>query len=206
MNLIFENVPEEEPDNRSVTRRKNKMKGIHSFGFALALVAVFVFGLYWGRNPIPEQGIQAAASDRAGRLVLATGYVAPDLEAVYCLDQLTGRLSAGVLSRKDGSFQGLYERNINSDLAEVLRQENVTTPLTVTPQYTMVTGEANMENRGASLWKVAKSVVYIAEVNTGMLLVYTIPWQQSLHASDQPETALLEPWTAKQFQPGILRE
>jgi len=137
--------------------------------------------------------------------VLATGYVAPDTEAVYCLDQLTGRLSAGVLSRKDGRFQGLYERNINSDLAEVLRQKGVTTPLSVAPQYTMVTGEVYTENRGASLWKVAKSVVYIAEVNTGMLLVYTIPWQQSLYGADQQETAHLELWTAEQFQPGILK-
>ncbi len=181
------------------------MKGIISFGFGWLLVAVVLLGMFWGRTPIPEQGIQAAASDRSGRLVLATGYVAPDVEAVYCLDQLTGRLSAGVLSRKDGKFQGLYERNLNSDLAEVLRQKNVTTPLSVAPQYTMVTGEIDTEKRGASLWRVAKSVVYVAEVNTGMLLVYTVPWQQSLYGADQPETALLELWTAEQFQPGILK-
>ena len=181
------------------------MKGFHSFGVVLVLIAVLAFGLFLGKRSVPERGIQAAASDRAGRLVLATGYVAPDMEAVYCLDQLTGRLSAGVLSRKDGKFQVLYERNINSDLAEVLRQRNVTTPLSVAPQYTMVTGEVNTENRGASLWQVAKSVVYIAEVNTGMLLVYTVPWQRSIHAADQPETALLELWTAEQFQPGILK-
>ena len=181
------------------------MKRFHSFGFALVLITALTFGLFCAKKSVPERSIQAAASDRAGRLVLATGYVAPDMEAVYCLDQLTGRLSAGVLSRKDGKFQGLYERNINSDLAEVLRMKNVTTPLSVAPQYTMVTGEVNTENRGASLWQVAKSVVYIAEVNTGMLLVYTIPWQRSLHAGDQPETALLELWTAEQFQPGILK-
>ena len=180
------------------------MKGIPSFGVALIL-AVFALGLFWGKSRLPEQGIAAAASDRSGRLVLATGYVAPDTEAVYCLDQMTGRLSAGVLSRKEGRFQGLYERNINSDLAEVLRLKGVTTPLSVAPQYTMVTGEIDTENRGASLWKVAKSVVYIAEANTGMLLVYTIPWQPSLHGGDQPETAFLELWTAEQFQPGILK-
>jgi len=181
------------------------MKGLHTFGFALVLIVVFALGLFWGKNPVPEQGIQAAASDRSGRLVLATGYVAPDTEAVYCLDQLTGRLSAGVLSRKEGRFQGLYERNINSDLANVLRLKGITTPLSVAPQYAMVTGEVYTENRGASLWKVAKSVVYIAEVNTGMLLVYTIPWQPSLHGGDQSETAILELWTAEQFQSGILQ-
>ena len=181
------------------------MKGIHSFGFALILLAMLALGLFLGKNLIPEQGVGAAATDRSGRLILATGYVAPDTEAVYCLDQLTGRLSAGVLSRRDGRFQGLYERNINGDLAEVLRLKGITTPLSVAPQYTMVTGEVDTEIRGASLWKVAKSVVYIAEVNTGMLLVYTIPWQPSLHSGDQPETALLELWTAEQFQPGTLR-
>ncbi|MCL2304889.1 MAG: hypothetical protein FWC43_06050 [Planctomycetaceae bacterium] len=181
------------------------MKKIHSYGFALLLFAMLAFGLFLGRHPVPERNIQAAASDRSGRLILATGYVAPDVEAVYCLDQLTGRLSAGVLSKKEGKFQGLYERNINSDLAEVLRLKNVTMPLSVAPQYTMVTGEVSTESQGASLWQVAKSVVYIAEVNTGMLLVYTIPWQRSLHGGDQSDTALLELWTAEQFQPGILK-
>ena len=181
------------------------MKGFTSVSFVLLLLAAVSLGLFYGRNSLPEQKIQAAASDRSGRLLLATGYVSPDTEAVYCLDQSTGRLSAGVLSRKEGKFQGLYERNINSDLAEVLRLKNVTTPLSVAPQYTMVTGELDSENRGVSLWKVARSVVYIAEVNTGMLLVYTIPWQQSLHGADQPETALLELWTAEQFQPGNLQ-
>lgn len=168
-----------------------------------ALFSTFSSKEFAWQDYLPETGVHAAATDRTGRLILATGYVAHDMEAVYCLDQFSGRLSAGVLSRKEGKFQGLYERNINTDLLDAMKLKNLDIPMPAMPQYTLVTGELDSEVRGARLWKVAKSVVYIAEANTGILLVYTIPWQQALHGADQPATATLEFWTAEQFQPNL---
>ena len=153
-------------------------------------------------NPFEELKIQASATDRANNMLLATGYVDPDLEAVYYLNQTTGRLAAGILSKRDGKFQGLFDRNINTDLVEVLRQKKLNIQLPIAPSYTMVTGEVDADNR-SGIWKIAKSVVYIAEANTGMLLVYTIPWQPTLHGADQVSQDVLQLWAAEQFQPAI---
>ncbi len=167
------------------------------------LFFLLLLGLIFFRGERSDNNIASSATDRSENLILATGYVASDLEAVYLLDQTTGRLSAGVLSRRSGKFQGLFERNINQDLAEVLQKKGIG-PLTSAPQYMLVTGELDAESRGTSLWKVAKSVVYIAEANSGMLLVYTIPWQESLHGADQPSKDMLQFLTAEQFQAGNL--
>ncbi len=166
------------------------------------LFFLLLLGLLLFRGEHSDNNIAGSATDRTDNLILATGYVAPDVEAVYSFDQNSGRLSAGVLSRRSGTFQALFERNINQDLAEVLRKKESTFPSV--PRYALVTGELDSERRGTSLWTVAKSVVYIAEINSGMLLVYTIPWQESLHGADQPSKDMLQFLTAEQFQPGNL--
>lgn len=179
------------------------LRKIVCFAFAVALgflgATLYNSNKNSTENWLPHIGVDASATDRTGRLILATGYVAHDMEAVYCLDQLTGRLAAGVLSRKGERFQGVYERNINSDLAEALAAKGLNIPVPATPLYSLVTGELDAENRGAQTWKLAKSVVYITEANTGMVLVYTIPWQQALHGGDQPAKDLLRLWTFEQF-------
>lgn len=170
---------------------------------ALPLILSAGFGAYFAVRAVPEQKIQAAATDRANRIILATGYVSGELEAIYSLDQSTGRLAAGILSRREGVFQGLYERNVNEDLAEVIQGKYPNLSFPVAPQYTMVSGELNSENRGGSRWRVSKAVVYLGEVNTGIIMVYTIPWEPTLHSADTPITGQLEFWAAEQFQPAI---
>lgn len=176
----------------------------------LGLLGCFVFalglGTYYVAQTSPEVQLQAAATDREGRLILATGYVAPDLEAVYSLDQTTGRLSAGILSRKGGKFQGMYQGDVNNDLAALLQTKGALAAFPATPKYSLVTGEVDAENRGGARWKVAKSVVYIAEANTGMVLVYTIPWEQTLHGADQNHSGNLELLAAEQFHPAYTGE
>ena len=189
----------------STTMKKwSKQLGVSCVLVSVGYLCSFWFGNHIG-NPLGDIKIQASATDRSDNMLLATGYVDPDLEAVYYLNQTTGRLAAGILSKRDGKFQGLFDRNINADLAEVLRQKKLNIQVPIAPKYTMVTGEVDAENRGG-IWKVAKSVVYIAEANTGMMMVYTIPWQPTLHGADQISQDVLQLWTAEQFQPALIRQ
>ena len=175
-------------------------------------------GIFYGSKH--EQKIQASATDRSGNVIMATGAVFvrmnsgtaaggsvvnsnySALEAVYLLDQNTGRLTAGVLSRESQSFQGVYQTDLNAGLASVLKisseNGNPTTPMPQNPRYSMVTGEVAIPNQAGAQWQVPQGVVYVHEQNTGYVMVYTIPWTADW-ASGRFVKGELMLWTAHQF-------
>jgi len=177
-------------------------------------------GLFYGSKY--EQKVQASATDRSGNVIMATGPVFvrmssgvstssgltnsnySALEAVYLLDQNTGRLTAGVLSRDSQSFQGLYQTDLNAGLASVLNissgngPEAAKIPMPQNPRYTMVTGEVAVPSQSGAQWQVPQGVVYVHEQNTGYVMVYTIPWTADW-ASGRFVKGELQLWTACQF-------
>lgn len=156
---------------------------------------------------MPPEEVDATATDRAADYLIATGYVDDGLEAVYYLDHLTGRLSAGVISRQQPDFQALYETNVKIDLASVLKaQTGSDMAMPAKPEFLMVTGENDMRRLAGNRWQASRSALYVAEVNTGMVLVYLIPWESELHNANQPARAKLVLWTARQFTTAVVRE
>ena len=134
----------------------------------IGLVAGLILGGFWPQTPL-----HAVATDRTETFAIATGYVDDGLEAVYFLDFLTGDLSAVVLGRQGRAFTAFFRYNVVADLG-VDPAKN--------PKYMLVTGAADMR-RGMGGSQYGTSVVYVAEVTTGKVAAYAVPWSTSAYAS-----------------------
>jgi hypothetical protein len=135
----------------------------------VAVVVAFIFGLlaagYW-----PNVPIHAVATDRCEGFAMATGYCDEQVEAVYFLDFLTGDLSAAVVSKQTGHFNAFYTYNVTGDLS--------TNPGRA-PRYLMTTGNADLRRSGGKQQSLSRSLVYVAELNSGKVGAYAIPWSSS---------------------------
>jgi hypothetical protein len=138
-------------------------------GIALALAAAFVLGVlaagYW-----PNVPIHAVATDRSEGFAMATGYCDEQVEAVYFLDFLTGDLSAAVVSKQTGRFNAFYTYNVSGDLAINPGRA---------PRYVLTTGNADLRRSGGKQQSLSRSLVYVAELNSGKVGAYAIPWSSS---------------------------
>ena len=123
----------------------------------------------------PQTPLHAVATDRTNTFAMATGPVDQDIEAVYFLDFLTGDLSAVVLGRQGRVFTAFYHYPGNRLLADlgVDPAKN--------PKYLMTTGLVDLRQGGARL-QPSVSVVYVAEVSTGKVAAYAIPWSRTAWA------------------------
>ena len=167
----------------------------------------------WKRNPMlwlavglvagvtvggfcPHAPLHATATDRYDTFAMATGFVDEGVEAVYFLDFLTGDLRAAVLSKQlPTRFNAFYQRNIIQDLG-VDPAKN--------PRYLMVTGLANVR-RGSSSLRPSSAVVYVAEITTGQVAAYAIPWNVQAHASGQTFKGELIPMASTRFRTAAVR-
>ena len=175
---------------------------------AFALIGVGI-GLYCNS---PTQPVRASATDRNEGVIMATGTVFvrlgsnaenanvsySSLEAVYTLDQNTGQLMAGVVAREGQGFQGLFQANLHQGLLSVMQTAGDPMPFPQRPRFTMVTGEVTIPKTAGATWDVPQGVVYIHELTTGYLMVYTIPWDGSYFRKGQSEGQMVL-WTAQRF-------
>lgn len=114
----------------------------------------------------PDARVHAVATDRFENFAICTAAVDTDVEAVYILDSLTGDLKCMVLSSQSGRFMNFYQRNIIQDLGPAAAKS---------PQFLLVSGMIDFRRTGGSV-RTASSAIYIAEVNSGTMVAYTIPW------------------------------
>ena len=181
-------------------------------GVLLGLVAGLMAGGLW-----PDTPLHAVASDRADNFILATGPVDAASEAVYFLDGLSGTLSAGVLSNMGMPFQAFYKANVGADLTTIvgnlntgIKKANRTAgrggappapeiQVPQNPHFLMVTGTIDIRRAMGTRVKPGLAVVYVAETNTGIVMAYGLPWDQSKHASNVPEQEQLRFLTGYQF-------
>ena len=183
-------------------------------GLAVGLILGLIVGGLW-----PDTPLHATATDRVENYAIATGFVDDDIEAVYFLDFLTGMLRVAVVSNQTSSFQARYEANINADMASVIQFVNAggnggrrrggpTGPVIQppqTPSYLLVTGVADIRRGAAARQQPGRSLVYVAETNTGILLAYAIPWSKEMHAANQPHGGPLILWAGDVFSTAIKR-
>ncbi len=119
--------------------------------------------------PFPATILNATASHGGKTMALATGPIHQDVEGLFVLDFLTGELQCSVLNPRTGQLGGLYRHNVVQDLGVEAGKQ---------PSYLMVTGVANMRN-SAGNFTPAKSVVYVADANTGAYAAYLLPWNRA---------------------------
>ncbi len=151
-------------------------------GLALGLV---LSGLW------PHTPLHAVSTDRGETYAIATGPVDNEVEAVYFLDFLTGDLGAIVLGRQPRTWTGYFRTNVSADLA-VDPQKN--------PKFLMVTGMAALRRSGGARAQPSNAICYVAEVTSGKVAAYAIPWSPPMYAANQVQNGSLVMVAATQFR------
>ncbi len=146
---------------------------------AMGFVGGVVLSGVWPQTPL-----YAVATDRIDTFGMATGPVDNEVEAVYFLDFLTGDLKAWVLGKQPLTWTGYFYRNVAVDLG-VDPQKNA--------KYLMTTGLASLRRAGGSRYQWSASMCYVAEVTSGKVVAYSIPWSATMYAAGQPQSAELKP-------------
>lgn len=195
-------------------------------GQLFAAVGLFGVGVLigmWLGGFMPATPVHAVATDRAENFAIATGWVDEGVEAFYFLDFLTGTLRAAVPSNQTREFRARFEANVLADLQKVIDVQNAglatvnaqraragqppLPPLQMpqNPRFLMVTGNLDIRRGGAARMRPSAAAVYVAEMNTGIVLAYVVPWNASAHAANQPQSGPLELWASDRFAAAIIR-
>jgi hypothetical protein len=143
----------------------------------IGLVGGFAVSGLWPHTPL-----YALATDRTESFGMATGPVDSEVEAVYFLDFLTGDLRAVVLGRMPGAWSGFFRANVSADLG-IDPQKN--------PKFMLVTGMASLRRGGGNRLQPSSAVCYVAEITTGKVAAYALPWSPSMYAAGQPQNQAL---------------
>ncbi|MCE9603677.1 MAG: hypothetical protein K8U03_02110 [Planctomycetia bacterium] len=116
---------------------------------------------------LPHAPLHAVATDRQDNYAIATGHVDAEIEGVFFLDMLTGDLKGAVVNP--------YKRGIGFTYAiNVLKHLELDASKAM--KFLMVTGD--MEVRPQGSMQYAQCVVYIAEVNSGRMACYVLPFNR----------------------------
>ena len=140
------------------------LNGFSAIGLAGGVVIGLVIGMFCQQTPI-----HAVATDRVDNFAVATGPLDDDTEALFYLDFLSGELKATALSPIVRKFFASFTANVNHDLGVDLSKN---------PQYLMVTGNS-IFRRGGGQVQPGNSVVYVAELTSGKVAAYAVPWSQA---------------------------
>ena len=122
---------------------------------------------------------------------MASGLVDEDTEAVYFLDFMTGDLNAVVMGKQSGHFTAYFKANVAADLG-IDASKN--------PRYMMITGVVDL--RRASRLQYSQAAVYVAEVTSGKVAAYAIPWSSALQQGGQGGVQPLVPIASTRFRNG----
>jgi hypothetical protein len=152
-------------------------KSVGPIMLVVGMVVGLILGGFWPYTPL-----HAVSTDRTDTYAIATGPVDVEVEALYFLDFLTGDLGAIVLGKKPGTWTGFFKRNVSADLG-VDPQKN--------PKYLMVTGMSGLRRSGGTRQQPSLASCYVAEVTSGMVAAYAIPWQPNMYTAGQMQTAPL---------------
>jgi hypothetical protein len=134
----------------------------------IGLAVGLMVGGFWPQTPL-----HAVATDRLDTFAMATGPLDENIEAVYFLDFLTGDLRAVALGRMTGKFTGFFAANVAKDME-------------IEPgkaRFMMVTGMADLRRGGGSQLQPSRAVLYVADVTSGVVAAYYVPWSPSLQAA-----------------------
>jgi hypothetical protein len=157
-------------------------------GLGLGIVAGMLLSGVWPQTPL-----HASATDRSDSFAMASGFVDEDVEAVYFLDFYTGDLNAVVMGRQSAHFTGYFKTNVNADMG-IDPAKN--------PRFMMLTGMADLRRAGSRL-QTSRAVVYVAEVTSGKVAAYAIPWSASLQQGGQAAVQPLVPIATTRFRNGV---
>jgi hypothetical protein len=147
------------------------------------LVLGLVFGGLWPSSPA-----HAVATASLESFSVCTSPLDGEGEAIFFLDYLTGDLKGAALNPNTRTFTGFFSANVATGLG---------VDITKQPKYLLVSGMASFR-RGAGVQQLGSSVLYVAELTSGKVAAYGVPWNPAArNASGQ---APLIPLDVYQFR------
>jgi hypothetical protein len=124
--------------------------------------------------------LHASGATGGKSIALATGMIDEGTEGVFVLDFYTGDLQCWVINPRLGTFSSIFKINVIADLG--VEQGK-------TPDYVMSAGQVDF--RGPQGTNMGRSVVYVADGNTGNVGCYAVPWNRQAVTSGQPQAGPL---------------
>ena len=157
------------------------------------LVAGILIGMFCGGflGGLTHSPLHAVATDRQDNFAIATVPLNEDQEAIVFLDFLTGDLKATLFNTVKSPVPTvgvIYTKNILADLG---------IDATKSPKFLMVSGRLQLRPQGNLMF--GGSVIYVAEINSGKVGVYAMPYnntalQQAQDATGQFTTVYVGPF------------
>ncbi len=144
----------------------------------------------------PRNEVLAVATDRHENFAICTGPVDENVEALYYLDYLTGELKAVVINPVSYKFGALFTRSVVADFGAAG---------TASPRYLMVTGMANMRRTGGQV-QAGASLLYVAEVTSGFVAAYAVPWNRSVSNSGRVQVGELQLLDVRKMSAAEIRD
>ena len=145
---------------------------------------------------MPAVPVQAVATHGGDQFAIATGPVDDRFEAFFFLDYLTGDLTASVLNTRGGGFNSVFKTNVLKDFGGAIGKN---------PKFLITTGMVDFP-RGRGNTQSGRCVAYVAEMTTGQVAVYGLPWNSAAASSGNPQTGELVTLDMKPFRGNIVRD
>lgn len=160
-------------------------------GLAVGIVVGLNLAGWW-----PQVPVHAVATHGQDNFAIATGVLDENVEGIFVLDAVTGELKGAAMNIQTRRFNTWYEYNVARDL-RVAGSKN--------PQYRMVTGMTNIRQVVAA-GQLGRTVLYVAEANSGQVMAYGVPWVTGRHSSPIPLRQTLIPLDRWQFRTTAIRD
>ncbi|MFV1965846.1 MAG: hypothetical protein ACC628_10515 [Pirellulaceae bacterium] len=142
-----------------------------------SLVATHAGPAQW---ELPETLLHATGSCGGDTMAIATGPIDEGMEGLFILDYLTGQLQCYVLNPNTGVVGATFVRNVVGDLGAEGKQT----------KYLLVTGQAVFRNISGNV-RLADSVVYVMDANSGRFAAYSIPWNRTAFTSNVSQSSAM---------------
>jgi hypothetical protein len=144
----------------------------------------------------PQVPVHAVATHGQDNFAIATGVLDENVEGIFVLDAVTGELKGAAMNIQSRRFNTWYEYNVTRDLPASSVKN---------PQYRIVTGMTNIRQVVAA-GQLGRTVLYVAEANSGQVMAYGVPWITGRHSSPVPMREPLIPLDRWQFRTTPIRE
>lgn len=147
---------------------KNKQRFLW---LATGMIAGIAIASIW-----PHEPALGVSNDRSKSIGLATVpvIVTEDREGIAVINYRTGRLVGAVLNNQTGIFNAGFYRNLENDFQAGRNAE-----------YNMVGGKCLLPNQGRMM--MASGVIYVAELRSGKVAAYGLPYDVSSQAKSAVE-------------------
>ncbi|TWU14180.1 hypothetical protein CA54_30230 [Symmachiella macrocystis] len=120
----------------------------------------------------PHEPAQAITNSRAEKFEMITCPAATaGNEGVFVFDHITGQVRGAVLDPQAATFTAFYFRNVAQDFD----LQN----LGGKPQFAIVAGYAQLQNKPGVRVQTAPGIIYVAELTSGMVRSYAFSWERT---------------------------